>query len=70
MNYEKPEIIAIGNAAQVVESAAKLGEHFDTQPFERCVQFGGSKSHACRALACLEPGTITALRERRLEFAS
>ena len=32
VNYEKPEIVAIGNAVQVVESAAKMGEHFDAPP--------------------------------------
>jgi len=32
MNYEKPKIIAIANAVQAVQSAAKMGEHFDTQP--------------------------------------
>jgi hypothetical protein len=32
MKYEKPEITVTEEAVQAIQSGAKMGEHFDTQP--------------------------------------
>jgi len=32
MKYEKPEIVAIHDAAEAVQDFAKMGQQFDTQP--------------------------------------
>jgi hypothetical protein len=32
MKYEKPEIILVEDAAEAVQTVAKMGQHFDTQP--------------------------------------
>jgi hypothetical protein len=32
MKYEKPEITVIENAVEAIQSVAKMGESFDTQP--------------------------------------
>jgi hypothetical protein len=32
MKYEKPEITVMEQAVQAIQSVAKMGEHFDTQP--------------------------------------